>query len=102
MDGLRWRRMGPSLDRLARVDPDVIVVNADYARRAEPGGADAALFAALASGSAGYRVAHAQPATETLPFLDVRAFRGEDPRRVHSNLDKIGPPLLVFARTRPR
>jgi hypothetical protein len=101
LDGLAWRRMGPSPERLARVAPDVVVVNADYARRAEPGGADAALFAALASGAAGYRLAHEQPATQTLPFLDVWTFRGEDPGRVHSNLDKIGPPLVVFARTRP-
>jgi hypothetical protein len=98
MDGLQWRRMGPSLDRLRQVDPDVVVVNADFARRAVAGGRDAELYAALAEGRAGYRLALAQPASSTLPFLDVTAFRGEDPARVFSNLDKVGPEILVYAR----
>ena len=100
LDGLQWRRLGPSLDRLQRVDPDVVVVNADFARRAAEGGGDAALYAALAGGRAGYRLALAQPASSTLPFLDLATFRSEDPARVHSNLDKVGPEILVYARER--
>ena len=98
LDGLQWRRLGPSIDRLRRVDPDVVVVNADFARRAADGGSDAALYAALASGQAGYQMVRAQPPTSTLPFLDVGTFRSEDPARVHSNLDKVGPEILVYAR----
>ena len=98
LDGLRWRRLGPSMDRLRRVDPDVVVVNADYARRAAPGGGEAELYEALAGGRAGYRPALAQPASTTLPFLDLSTIRGEDPARVHSNLDKVGPEILVYAR----
>jgi dolichyl-phosphate-mannose-protein mannosyltransferase len=101
VDGLRWRRLGPSLDRLRGVDPDVVVVNADFARRAADGGSDAELYHALAGGQAGYRLALAQPASSTLPFLDVAAFRSEDPARVHSNLDKVGPEILVYARAAP-
>lgn len=101
LDGLQWRRLGPSLERLDHVRPDYVVVNADFAARAAPGGSDAALYAALAAGSAGYRLALAQPATPALPFLDAAAFRSDDPRRVHSNLDKVGPPLLVYARDAP-
>ena len=97
-EGLHARRLGPSLDRLRRVDPDVVVVNADFARRAEGGGSDAELYAALAGGQAGYRLVLDQPATPTLPFLDAAAFRGDDPGRVHSNLDKVGPEILVYAR----
>ena len=98
LDGLRWRRLGPSIERLRRVDPDFVVVNADFARRAADGGSDAELYAALARGQAGYRLALAPPASSTLPFLDVATFRTEDPARVHSNLDKVGPEILVYAR----
>ena len=101
LDDLQWRRLGPSIERLRRVDPDVVVVNADFARRAVVGGSDAELYTALAAGTAGYRLALAQPASSTLPFLDVAAFRGEDPARVHSNLDKVGPAILVYAREPP-
>jgi hypothetical protein len=101
LEGLQWRRLGPSIDRLRRVDPDFVVVNADFARRAADGGSDAALHAALAGGQAGYQLALAQPPTATLPFLDVATFRSEDPARVHSNLDKVGPEILVYARAAP-
>ena len=100
LEGLRWRRLGPSPERLAQVAPDVVVVNADFARRAVPGGSDAALYAALASGHAGYRLARAEPRTETLAFLDLEPVRGDAPRRVHSNLDKIGPPIFIYVRER--
>jgi hypothetical protein len=100
LDGLQWRRMGPSLERLAHVAPDLVVVNGDFARRAEPGGSDSVLYAALASGQAGYRLALAAPPSGTLPFLDLGTFRGEDPR-VRSNLDKVGPEILVYAREAP-
>jgi hypothetical protein len=99
LDGLQWRRMGPSLDRLRRIDPDVVVLNGDFARRAVPGGSDAELYAALASGAAGYRLAFTAPPPETLPFLDPAAFRGDAPSRVYSNLDTVGPTILVYART---
>jgi dolichyl-phosphate-mannose-protein mannosyltransferase len=104
LDGLEWRRLGPSMDRLRGVDPDFVVVNADFARRAEEGGSDAELYAALASGRAGYRLSLAQPASATLPFLDLATFRSGDPARVHSNLDKVGPEILVYVRdhTPPR
>ena len=102
LDGLDWRRLGPSLDRLRHVDPDVVVVNPDLARRAVAGGSDEALYSALAEGRAGYRLAHAEPRTETLPWLDLEGVRGDDPRRVHSNLDKVGPPVFIYVRERTR
>lgn len=101
LDGLQWRRLGPSPERLRRVRPDFVVVNGDFARRASAGGSDAELYAALAAGSAGYRLALAQPPSSTLPFLDVATFRSDDERRVHSNLDKVGPEILVYAREAP-
>jgi hypothetical protein len=100
LDGLNWRRLGPSLERLRQVDPDVVVVNPDLARRAVAGGSDEALYAALAEGRAGYRLAHAEARTQTLPWLDLEEVRGDDPRRVHSNLDKIGPPVFIYVRER--
>jgi hypothetical protein len=63
------------------------------------GGSDEALYAALAAGKAGYRLAHAEPRTDTPPWLDLEGVRGDDPR-VHSNLDKIGPPIFIYVRAR--
>jgi 4-amino-4-deoxy-L-arabinose transferase-like glycosyltransferase len=100
LEGLRWRRLGPSLDRLRQVAPEVVVVNADFSRRAIPGGSDAELYAALAAGQAGYRLARAEPRSETLPFLDLEGPRGDSPRRVHTNLDKVGPPIFIYVRER--
>jgi len=100
LEGLQWRRLGPSLERLRQVAPDVVVVNADFSRRAVPGGSDAELYAALAAGHAGYRLARAEPRSETLPFLALDAVRGDAPRRVHSNLDKVGPPIFIYVRER--
>lgn len=97
LDGLSWRRMGPSRERLGHVAPDVVVINGDFARRAEAGGSDADFYAALAGGHAGYRRALDQPPSATLPFLDTETFRGDDPP-VRSNLDKVGPRIFVYVR----
>ncbi|OLE97797.1 MAG: hypothetical protein AUG75_03920, partial [Cyanobacteria bacterium 13_1_20CM_4_61_6] len=90
LDGLAWRRLGPSPGRLAQVHPDLVVVNADYARRADPGTGERAFYAALEDGSAGYAVAlRRRAAPRTL--IDVDALRREDGGRLWSNLDKIDP-----------
>jgi hypothetical protein len=96
-DGLRWRRLGPAASRLAQVNPDVVVVNADYARRADEGTGERAFYTALADGSLGYQVALRQR-TSPRVLLDTEALRREGPGRIWSNLDKVDPEIVVYRR----
>jgi len=99
-DGLRWRRLGPAAVRLAQVNPDVVVVNADYARRADEGTGERAFYTALDDGSLGYRVALRQR-TDPRTLLDTDALRRDGPGRIWSNLDKVDPEIVVYRRTAP-
>jgi hypothetical protein len=96
LEGLRWRRLGPSEGRLAQVRPDVVVVNADHAARAEPGTADRALYDGLAGGRLGYRLAHRQDADAGWALIDPGALRAAGTNA--SNLDKVSPTILVYRR----
>lgn len=100
LDGLRWRRLGPSVVRLAQVRPDVVVVNADYARRADDGTGEKAFYTALDDGSLGYAVAlrhRAGPRT----LIDTARLRSEGRDRIWSNLDKADPEIVVYRRRAP-
>jgi 4-amino-4-deoxy-L-arabinose transferase-like glycosyltransferase len=97
LDGLHWRRLGPAASRLVQVHPDVVVVNADYARRADEGTGERAFYAALADGSLGYEVALRQRSRPRL-LLDMEALRAEGPGRIWSNLDKADPEIVVYRR----
>jgi hypothetical protein len=98
--GLRWRRLGPAASRLVQVHPDVVVVNADYARRADEGTGERAFYAALADGSLGYDVALRQRSRPRL-LLDLDALRDDGPGRIWSNLDKADPEIVVYRRAGP-
>jgi hypothetical protein len=100
LEGLRWRRLGPAASRLAQVAPDVVVVNADYARRAAEGSGEQAFHAALDDGSLGYRVALRHRASPRV-LLDMDALRSEGVDRIWSNLDKVDPEIVVYRRDRP-
>jgi dolichyl-phosphate-mannose-protein mannosyltransferase len=98
LDGLHWRRLGPAASRLAQVHPEVVVVNADYARRADEGTGERAFYSALDDGSLGYQVAlrhRAGPRT----LLDTDALRREGRDRIWSNLDKVDPEIVVYRRS---
>jgi hypothetical protein len=97
LDGLRWRRLGPAATRLAQVAPDVVVVNADYARRADEGSGERAFHAALEDGSLGYHVALRHRASPRV-LLDMAALRSEGRNRIWSNLDKVDPEIVVYRR----
>jgi 4-amino-4-deoxy-L-arabinose transferase-like glycosyltransferase len=99
-DGLHWRRLGPAAGRLAQVNPDVVVVNADYARRADEGTGERAFYTALDDGSLGYRVALRQR-TSPRVLLDAEALRRDGPGRIWSNLDKVDPEIVVYRRSGP-
>jgi hypothetical protein len=99
-DGLHWRRLGPAASRLAQVNPEVVVVNADYARRADEGTGERAFYAALDDGSLGYRVA-LRLRTDPRVLLDTEALRREGRGRIWSNLDKVDPEIVVYRRAAP-
>lgn len=98
LDGLNVRRLGPSAARLQAVRPDVVVVNADYAARAEEGSGERAFHEALEDGSLGYRRAYAHRSAPPTPFLDVDRLRGDGPGRIWSNLDKVNPEIRIYRR----
>ena len=101
LDGLRWRRLGPAAVRLAQVRPDVVVVNADYARRADEGTGERAFYSALDDGSLGYEVA-LRRRTRPPVLLDTDALREEGSGRIWSNLDKVDPEIVVYRKSAPR
>jgi hypothetical protein len=80
------------------VRPDVVVVNVDYAARAEEGSGERAFYAALEDGSLGYRLAYGHRAAPWTPLLDVTRLRGDGPGRIWSNLDKVDPEIRIYRR----
>jgi 4-amino-4-deoxy-L-arabinose transferase-like glycosyltransferase len=96
-EGLRWRRLGPAASRLLQVSPEVVVVNADYARRADEGSGERAFHAALDDGSLGYREVLRHRGSPRV-LLDMDALRSEGPDRLWSNLDKVDPEIVVYRR----
>jgi hypothetical protein len=98
LDGLHWRRLGPSVDRLRQVHPDYVLVNADYAARADPGTGERELYDALFAGRLGYRLALRERAPPGWSLIDPAALGQEGPDRIFSNLDKVNPEICVFLR----
>jgi len=102
LDGLRWRPLGPSVARLRHVDPDYVVVNADYAARADPGTGERALYDGLFAGRLGYRLVLRERTSAAWSLIDPAALAQEHPDRIFSNLDKVNPEICVFRRERER
>jgi 4-amino-4-deoxy-L-arabinose transferase-like glycosyltransferase len=98
LDGLRWRTLGPSVARLAQVRPDYVVVNADYAARADPGTGERELYDGLFAGRLGYRLARRERTPPGWSLIDPAALGRDEPDRVFSNLDKVNPEICVFVR----
>jgi hypothetical protein len=98
LDGLHWRRLGPAAIRVTQIHPDFVVVNADYARRADEGTGERAFYTALDDGSLGYEVALRHRAGPRV-FLDTDALRREGRDRIWSNLDKVDPEIVVYRRS---
>lgn len=98
LDGLAWRRMGPARERLERVAPDYVIVNADYAQRSDPGTPDHAFYAGLEDGSLGYERAFAYRYVPRLSPLPSRDLQRQDAGKIFSNLDKVNPEIRVYRR----
>ena len=98
LDGLHWRPLGPSVARVVQVRPDYVVVNADYAARADPGTGERELYDALFAGRLGYRLAHRERTPPGWSLIDAAALGRDEPGRIFSNLDKVNPEICVFVR----
>lgn len=98
LDGLRWRRLGPSVARVVQVHPDYVLVNADYAARADPGTGERELYDALFAGRLGYRLALRERTPPGWSLIDPAALGRDEPDRIFSNLDKVNPEICVFVR----
>ena len=100
LQGLRWRRLGPAAARIQAVRPDFVVVNADYAARAEEGTGERAFYSELEDGTLGYALAYRHRAAPRTPLLGQERLRGEGPGRIWSNLDKADPEIRIYRRVR--
>ncbi len=95
-DGLDWKQRTELVRAIEGMRPDFVVVNADFAARAEDSRAKE-LYAALDSGDLGYDRAFATRTRFDWPFtLDAEVRR--DPLALPTNLDKLNPEIRVYAR----
>lgn len=102
LDGLHWRPLGPSVARLRQVQPDYVVVNADYAARADPGTGEREFYDGLLAGRLGYRLVLRERTSAGWSLIDPAVLAEEHPDRIFSNLDKVDPEICVFRRERAR
>jgi len=98
LDRHRWRRLGPSVARVVQVHPDYVLVNADYAARADPGTGERELYDALFAGRLGYRLALRERTPPGWSLIDPAVLGRDEPDRIFSNLDKVNPEICVFVR----
>src|SRR6185436_1645985 len=102
LDGLNARPIGPAVARIEKLRPDHVVVNADYAARADDGSEERALYAELADGTLGYREAWRHRYRAPWPLLDTAALverTGREP--LQTNLGKVNPEVVVYRRSPP-
>jgi len=97
-----WRPLHPSLDDLEAIDPEIVVVNASYARRFEPGTPGGAFFAALRTGAAGYRLVRAFRTPRALLPLGLEPRFRQVAEDQFSNLAKVDPLMEIYVRVSPR
>jgi hypothetical protein len=97
LDGLRGRTVGPAIDRLLKIRPDYVVVNADHASRSEPGTGDWAVYTGLDRGALGYREVLRHRYRSPLLFVDPEKLVERGQMRLRSNLAKVNPEIRVYA-----
>lgn len=96
LHGFNWKQRTELLRAVLGMGPDYVVVNTDYAARAEDPRARE-LYAQLASGEAGYELALSERTRLEWPFrLDEYVRRRGD--ALPTNLDKLNPEIRVYRR----
>src|SRR5207249_11673140 len=98
LEGLRWRRLGPSVARLVQVRPDYVLLNADYAARADPVTGERELYDALFAGRLGYRPALRELTPPGWSLIGPASLGRDEPGRIFSNLDKVDSEICVLLR----
>jgi 4-amino-4-deoxy-L-arabinose transferase-like glycosyltransferase len=101
LEGLRARRVGPAVDRLLKIRPDYVVVNADHALRSEPGTGDWAVYTGLDQGTLGYREVLRHRFRSPWLVLDPETLVDRGTQRLRSNLAKVNPEIRVYAAEGP-
>jgi hypothetical protein len=96
MDLLEARPLGPSVARLQKIQPQFVVVNADYAERADPGTGEHDLYTGLESGSLGYKRAFAQRYDAPWLLLRTRDLLDRPGAYVRSNIGKVNPEIRIY------
>ncbi len=96
MDGLDARPLGPAVARLQKVQPRFVVVNADYAERADPGTAEHELYAGLDRGDLGYRRVFAHRFDAPWLLLRTQDLLDRPGALVRSNIGKVNPEIRVY------
>lgn len=90
LDGLRWRTVGPRAERLEKIRPDYLVINADYGRRATEGTGEREFYTRLQEEQLGYRLAYEYRFASPLVLLDTEGLRDV------SNIGKVNPLLRIY------
>ena len=98
MDGLRFRAVGHRPESLARIRPDLLVINADYGRRAQEGTGEHEFYARLEHAELGYRLASEHHYETGLIALELAGLRDADNPLVLSNLGKVNPRIWIYRR----
>lgn len=98
MDGLDARPLGPAVARLQKIQPRFVVVNADYAERADPGTAEHDLYAGLERGDLGYRRVFAHRFDASWLLLRTQDLLDRPGALVRSNIGKVNPEIRVYER----
>jgi 4-amino-4-deoxy-L-arabinose transferase-like glycosyltransferase len=98
--GLNARPIGAAIARIETLKPAYVVVNADYAARADDPSAEHALYEGLEAGTLGYQEAWRYRYHPPWPLLDTALLverTGREPLR--TNLGKVNPEVVVYRRT---
>jgi hypothetical protein len=98
MAGLTWKQRTELIRSVEHYAPAYVVVNADYAARAEDPHARE-LYARLADGELGYTLALRQRSPVPWPYrIDERLRARARAGSVYSNLEKLDPEIRVYRR----
>ncbi len=97
-DGLNARTVGPSTDRLEKVAPEFVVTNADYAERADEGGAEQALYQGLEAGTLGYQRVWSHRFRSSYMMIRSEDLADRPGQPLRSNLDKVNPEIHIYRR----
>jgi len=100
--GSNARPIGPAIARIETLKPAYVVVNADYAARADAGSGEFALYKGLEAGTLGYQEAWRYRYHPPWPLLDTAQLVERTGReRLRTNLGKVNPEIAVYGHKEP-